>query len=1012
MQILLKRGNQKIETQQLADFTKGVAQINETLSLQTNIYEVNGIYQEKKAQLTVVIITDKGNKAAGQCQLDFSTYLNQNKYDISEQFHLDKCPDKHAKIFTKIKFIQLGEIDFETISQASEITVEQVTDKKQQILTPDKQLTESTAKKNFCETKQITNSCIDNSNSKIQPKTPLVSDIESAISLQSQFLTQNQLNNDELNESRKLYAEIKDQNYQLSQEIQMEKAKKEQLLIQVHDLIQQQDQNLNNNQYQVQILFYEKQLSQIQTENENLTLQNKISLEKHNNLKEELNTLKQIVLFEKNKTKSLQDKLKEIQDREQQKELLNSKLNSEIQEATKKMKEQDNYITQLNQKFLELNQTVDESNIQIIQHKGNTLQYQQNTQLFDQQSYSQGLQVNLKNLKLDQQEIEAQQQNQIKINQILSELKDKEDIIRNQGLKLQEDEQIIEKQRNTNQGLLRKIQEEQQKCEQQIEQNKIFQTQLELQQNQFLQEKNELKQQINGLQQQMKLYQEKISEQSQSKEVEDILYQNKQQIQEQQMRIDQQEEKIKAQIDQCKERLDQQNQLHKLELQELQDKSQLRIQQMEEEVKIWKENQIILEEKSQNNQFQQNQLQNFQLIIEELRLENNKVIQEKQELENYIRNQKQNVISLNKQNQEQQEMIQQKQKQIVVFQEKMNETNNIISKLESENKLIKGNLTNDLQELQQQLFSENDEWQKEKEILQKQVEEHENNKVILFEQLKEKELQLSKIQEQNLALKSQNQLLNEIQLKVQDLDKENRSNKLKWQHQVDEINKDYNLQVENLTKQVESLEQQIQEHKQEKDNLKRLIIQKDDDIQLREEKNKLELQSVTKNYNMKIREKEDIIEQMKADILQYQQNEFEQSNLIKFLESAKENLEKLQKENYEYTKRIQLTNEKQFEQIKEYEQKIIFLNGVIKELEQKRDQLEIEISNQQLNNQHTVIENDINEKVQETSDQQIEQLQEEIISLKCRIGDMLNTASDIGGSKLVDRLQCALGIKE
>ncbi|CAD8086003.1 unnamed protein product [Paramecium sonneborni] len=230
--------------------------------------------------------------------------------------------------------------------------------------------------------------------------------------------------------------------------------------------------------------------------------------------------------------------------------------------------------------------------------------------------------------------------------------------------------------------------------------------------------------------------------------------------------------------------------------------------------------------------------------------------------------------------------------------------------------------------------------------------------------------------------------------------------------EVDEINKDYNLQVENLTKQVESLEQQIQEHKQEKDNLKRLIIQKDDDIQLREEKNKLELQSVTKNYNMKIREKEDIIEQMKADILQYQQNEFEQSNLIKFLESAKENLEKLQKENYEYTKRIQLTNEKQFEQIKEYEQKIIFLNGVIKELEQKRDQLEIEISNQQLNNQHTVIENDINEKVQETSDQQIEQLQEEIISLKCRIGDMLNTASDIGGSKLVDRLQCALGIKE
>lgn len=36
--------------------------------------------------------------------------------DFSESYALEKCPDKHAKIFTKIKLIELGEVDFDAIS--------------------------------------------------------------------------------------------------------------------------------------------------------------------------------------------------------------------------------------------------------------------------------------------------------------------------------------------------------------------------------------------------------------------------------------------------------------------------------------------------------------------------------------------------------------------------------------------------------------------------------------------------------------------------------------------------------------------------------------------------------------------------------------------------------------------------------------------------------------------------------------------------------------------------------
>lgn len=36
--------------------------------------------------------------------------------EINETFTLEKCPDKNAKIFTKIKLTEIGELDFDVIS--------------------------------------------------------------------------------------------------------------------------------------------------------------------------------------------------------------------------------------------------------------------------------------------------------------------------------------------------------------------------------------------------------------------------------------------------------------------------------------------------------------------------------------------------------------------------------------------------------------------------------------------------------------------------------------------------------------------------------------------------------------------------------------------------------------------------------------------------------------------------------------------------------------------------------
>lgn len=41
--------------------------------------EQKKLFLEKKSTFTIVLITPKGNKVAGTCQLELSNYLNQSK---------------------------------------------------------------------------------------------------------------------------------------------------------------------------------------------------------------------------------------------------------------------------------------------------------------------------------------------------------------------------------------------------------------------------------------------------------------------------------------------------------------------------------------------------------------------------------------------------------------------------------------------------------------------------------------------------------------------------------------------------------------------------------------------------------------------------------------------------------------------------------------------------------------------------------------------------------------------
>lgn len=109
-----KRGSNKIETKAKIplDNSTNQALFNEKLTMFSNMYFNEKIksFHEKKTVFTVILATSKGNKVAGTYTLDLGMLLNNKIVELSESYRLERCPDKEARIFLKIKTTYLGEV--------------------------------------------------------------------------------------------------------------------------------------------------------------------------------------------------------------------------------------------------------------------------------------------------------------------------------------------------------------------------------------------------------------------------------------------------------------------------------------------------------------------------------------------------------------------------------------------------------------------------------------------------------------------------------------------------------------------------------------------------------------------------------------------------------------------------------------------------------------------------------------------------------------------------------------
>ncbi|EAR82130.2 EEIG1/EHBP1 protein amine-terminal domain protein (macronuclear) [Tetrahymena thermophila SB210] len=120
IQVTLKRGTQKIESQQF-DLENGAAKMEQLLNLQTNLYLdlENKTFLEKKATFTILIITPKGQKVAGTCQIDLAHYARNKITNKQESLKLEKCPDKNALFTFNIATSIVGQVEFDNMSMSS-----------------------------------------------------------------------------------------------------------------------------------------------------------------------------------------------------------------------------------------------------------------------------------------------------------------------------------------------------------------------------------------------------------------------------------------------------------------------------------------------------------------------------------------------------------------------------------------------------------------------------------------------------------------------------------------------------------------------------------------------------------------------------------------------------------------------------------------------------------------------------------------------------------------------------
>ncbi|CAD8177022.1 unnamed protein product [Paramecium octaurelia] len=315
VQVVIKKGSQKFETQQNYELQQGIAIINENLQFNINAtLTQDGNIEENKAQLVVILVTEKGQKSAGFYNLEFSQYLNSQNLEFQEALALDKCPDKKAKLLVNFKITRLAELenDVETndqsldLSQVSVITSGQESFNNQslqkspdQVLLPEKKLDESGMKQ---KTPEIENQLLINKDVKINEQNKFIQQLESKINdMVEQEIHQNMIKTYEqqLKDQDKKIQLFHDDNAQINLQLQAQRLtieKQNEELSKLNKQIQEEkskskSSNSQNSQQSAEYVI-QSDLQKINSEKEELKELNESLVQKINQINQEIEALK------------------------------------------------------------------------------------------------------------------------------------------------------------------------------------------------------------------------------------------------------------------------------------------------------------------------------------------------------------------------------------------------------------------------------------------------------------------------------------------------------------------------------------------------------------------------------------------------------------------------------------------------------------------------------------------------------------------------------------------------
>ncbi|CAK90367.1 unnamed protein product (macronuclear) [Paramecium tetraurelia] len=314
VQVVIKKGSQKFETQQIYELQQGVAVINENLQFNINAtLTQDGNIEENKAQLVVILVTEKGQKSAGFYNLEFSQYLNSQNLEFQETLALDKCPDKKAKLLVNFKITRMAELENDVeindqsldLSQVSVITsgqesftIQNLQKSPDQVLLTEKKLDESGIKQ---KTPEIENQLLINKDVKINEQNKYIQQLESKINdMVEQEIHQNMINKYEqqLKDQDKRIQSINDDNTQINLQLQaqrltIERQNEELTKLKQIQQVNSQSKSINRQQSQQsdeQVI--QPDLQKINSEKEELKQLNESLVQKIEQINQEIEALR------------------------------------------------------------------------------------------------------------------------------------------------------------------------------------------------------------------------------------------------------------------------------------------------------------------------------------------------------------------------------------------------------------------------------------------------------------------------------------------------------------------------------------------------------------------------------------------------------------------------------------------------------------------------------------------------------------------------------------------------